>query len=111
MPSTATTGKAHHVSQRHREQQSSRRNDEDAATADNSPSSSSARRWWCNRVDCAFSGVSFSQSESHDVFEPRGASQVMWFERAYVYACFVERNVQLPLVFVAALTAGAQGRR
>lgn len=49
------------------------------------------------------------RAAEHDVFEPRGASQVMWFERTYVYACFVERNVLYPLLFLAALTAdGAQ---
>lgn len=41
----------------------------------------------------------------HDQYEPHEATRIMWFEKCYVYACFVERNVLYPLLFVAALTA------
>lgn len=40
-------------------------------------------------------------------FEPREAARVMWFEKTYVYACFFERNVLYPLLFLSALTADA----
>lgn len=41
----------------------------------------------------------------HNQYEPHEATRVMWFEKCYVYACFVERNVLYPLLFVAALTS------
>ena len=36
------------------------------------------------------------------------AAKVMWFERIFVFLCFVERNVVYPLVFLCGLTTSAQ---
>lgn len=41
----------------------------------------------------------------HNQYEPHEATRVMWFEKCFVYACFIERNVLYPLLFVAALTS------
>ncbi|XP_033628750.1 pecanex-like protein 1 isoform X1 [Asterias rubens] len=41
-------------------------------------------------------------------FEVRDAAKVMWFERIFVFLCFVERNVVYPLVFLCGLTTSAQ---
>lgn len=37
-------------------------------------------------------------------FEVHEPVRIMWFEKVYVYLCFVERNVLYPLVFLGALT-------
>nr|CAD7454179.1 unnamed protein product [Timema tahoe] len=44
------------------------------------------------------------RSHEHGQFEVRDAARVMWFEKAYVYLCFVERNVLYPVLFIGALT-------
>ncbi|GLV35789.1 pecanex [Carabus blaptoides fortunei] len=44
------------------------------------------------------------RSHEHGQYEVRNAAKVMWFEKVYVYLCFVERNVLYPLIFLAALT-------
>lgn len=47
------------------------------------------------------------RSGEHNQYEPHEATRVMWFEKCYVYACFAERNVLYPLLFVATLTSDA----
>lgn len=54
--------------------------------------------WLC------FANPILKQAE-YGQFEPREAARVMWFETTYVYACFIERNVLYPLLFISALTA------
>ncbi|XP_063226315.1 pecanex-like protein 1 isoform X2 [Bacillus rossius redtenbacheri] len=44
------------------------------------------------------------RSHEHGQFEVRDAAKVMWFEKMYVYLCFVERNLLYPVIFVGALT-------
>ncbi|KAF5299608.1 hypothetical protein FQA39_LY11523 [Lamprigera yunnana] len=44
------------------------------------------------------------RSHEYGQFQVRGAAKVMWFERIYVYLCFLERNMVYPLLFLAALT-------
>ncbi|KAL3266292.1 hypothetical protein HHI36_010472 [Cryptolaemus montrouzieri] len=44
------------------------------------------------------------RSFEHGYYEIKGPSKIMWFERVYVYLCFIERNIIYPLLFVAALT-------
>ena len=45
------------------------------------------------------------KSHEYDHFEVRQAAHVMWFERVYVMATFVEKNVIYPMVFLSALSA------
>ncbi|XP_020296793.1 pecanex-like protein 3 isoform X2 [Pseudomyrmex gracilis] len=44
------------------------------------------------------------RSHEHELFEVREPVKIMWFEKAYVYLCFLERNVLYPVVFLGALT-------
>ncbi|OXU21584.1 hypothetical protein TSAR_015155 [Trichomalopsis sarcophagae] len=44
------------------------------------------------------------RSFEHSQFEVRKPVKIMWFEKIYVYLCFVERNILYPLVFLGALT-------
>ncbi|CAH0560950.1 unnamed protein product [Brassicogethes aeneus] len=44
------------------------------------------------------------RSHEHDQYHIRGPAKVMWFEGAYVYLCFIERNIIYPLLFISALT-------
>jgi len=44
------------------------------------------------------------RSHEHAQFEVREPVRIMWFERAYVCLCFLERNVLYPVVFLGALT-------
>ncbi|KAG8233455.1 hypothetical protein J437_LFUL010566, partial [Ladona fulva] len=47
------------------------------------------------------------RAAEHERFEARGAARVMWFERAYVLLCFLEKNLLYPVLFLAALTEDA----
>lgn len=49
------------------------------------------------------------RSHEHGQFEVRDAAKVMWFEKAYVYMCLVERNIIYPLIFLTALTEDSPG--
>lgn len=42
-----------------------------------------------------------------DHYQIRGPAKIMWFETAYVYLCFLERNILYPLLFLSALTEEA----
>ncbi|XP_043476640.1 pecanex-like protein 1 [Leptopilina heterotoma] len=44
------------------------------------------------------------RSHEHAQFEVREPVRIMWFEKVYVYLCFVERNILYPVVFLGALT-------
>ncbi|XP_045480207.1 pecanex-like protein 1 [Harmonia axyridis] len=44
------------------------------------------------------------RSFEYGLYEIKGPSRIMWFERIYVYLCFLERNIIYPLLFVTALT-------
>ncbi|XP_012226316.2 pecanex-like protein 1 isoform X2 [Linepithema humile] len=44
------------------------------------------------------------RSYEHAQFEVREPVRIMWFEKAYVCLCFLERNVLYPIVFLGALT-------
>ena len=44
------------------------------------------------------------KSHEYDHFEVRQAARVMWFERIYVMATFIEKNLIYPLVFLSALS-------
>ncbi|XP_011688823.1 PREDICTED: pecanex-like protein 1 isoform X2 [Wasmannia auropunctata] len=44
------------------------------------------------------------RSHEHAQFEVREPVRIMWFEKFYVYLCFLERNVLYPVVFLGALT-------
>ena len=44
------------------------------------------------------------RSYEHAQFEVREQVRIMWFEKVYVYLCFVERNILYPVVFLGALT-------
>ncbi|CAK9799436.1 Pecanex-like protein 1 [Anthophora quadrimaculata] len=44
------------------------------------------------------------RSHEHAQFEVREPVKIMWFEKAYVCLCFLERNVLYPVVFLGALT-------
>ncbi|CAL1678982.1 unnamed protein product [Lasius platythorax] len=44
------------------------------------------------------------RSHEHAQFEVREPVRIMWFEKAYVCLCFLERNVLYPVVFLGALT-------
>ncbi|XP_026667841.1 pecanex-like protein 1 isoform X1 [Ceratina calcarata] len=44
------------------------------------------------------------RSHEHAQFEVCEPVKIMWFEKAYVCLCFVERNVLYPVVFLGALT-------
>ena len=44
------------------------------------------------------------RSYEHAQFEVREPVRTMWFEKVYVYLCFVERNILYPVVFLGALT-------
>ncbi|XP_076648981.1 pecanex isoform X2 [Halictus rubicundus] len=44
------------------------------------------------------------RSREHAQFEVREPVKIMWFEKAYVYLSFIERNVLYPIVFLGALT-------
>ncbi|XP_024868080.1 pecanex-like protein 1 isoform X1 [Temnothorax curvispinosus] len=44
------------------------------------------------------------RSHEHAQFEVREPVRIMWFEKAYVGLCFLERNVLYPVVFLGALT-------
>ncbi|KYM81387.1 Pecanex-like protein 1 [Atta colombica] len=44
------------------------------------------------------------RSHEHAQFEVREPVRIMWFEKAYVFLCFLERNVLYPVVFLGALT-------
>ncbi|XP_031828989.1 pecanex isoform X2 [Nomia melanderi] len=44
------------------------------------------------------------RSHEHAQFEVREPVKIMWFEKAYVYLSFLERNVLYPIVFLGALT-------
>ncbi|XP_064214797.1 pecanex-like protein 1 isoform X2 [Tribolium castaneum] len=37
-------------------------------------------------------------------YQIRGPAKIMWFERVYIYLCFVERNILYPLLFLSVLT-------
>ncbi|XP_071440736.1 pecanex-like protein 1 isoform X2 [Hetaerina americana] len=47
------------------------------------------------------------RAAEHDQFEVGVAARVMWFERAYVLLCFLEKNLLYPVLFLAALTEDA----
>ncbi|XP_046384119.1 pecanex-like protein 1 isoform X2 [Ischnura elegans] len=47
------------------------------------------------------------RSAEKNRFEAQGAARVMWFERAYVLLCFLEKNLLYPVLFLAALTEDA----
>ncbi|XP_031359029.1 pecanex-like protein 1 isoform X1 [Photinus pyralis] len=44
------------------------------------------------------------RAHEYGQYQVRGPAKVMWFERIYVYLCFLERNMLYPLIFLAALT-------
>lgn len=44
------------------------------------------------------------RSHEYAQFEVREPVRIMWFEKAYVCLCFLERNVLYPVVFLGALT-------
>lgn len=44
------------------------------------------------------------RSHEHAQFEVREPVRIMWFEKAYVCLCFLERNILYPVVFLGALT-------
>ncbi|XP_033209736.1 pecanex-like protein 1 isoform X3 [Belonocnema kinseyi] len=44
------------------------------------------------------------KSYEHTQFEVREQVRIMWFEKVYVYLCFVEKNILYPVVFLGALT-------
>ena len=44
------------------------------------------------------------KSHEYDHFEVRQAARVMWFERIYVAATFIEKNLIYPMVFLSALS-------
>ncbi|KAK2578679.1 hypothetical protein KPH14_012167 [Odynerus spinipes] len=44
------------------------------------------------------------RSHEHAQFEVREPVKIMWFEKAYVCLCFIERNILYPIVFLGALT-------
>ncbi|XP_076671234.1 pecanex [Andrena cerasifolii] len=44
------------------------------------------------------------RSHEHAQFEVREPVRIMWFEKAYVCLCFLERNVLYPVMFLGALT-------
>ncbi|XP_012134534.1 pecanex isoform X2 [Megachile rotundata] len=44
------------------------------------------------------------RSHEYPQFEVREPVKIMWFEKAYVCLCFLERNVLYPIVFLGALT-------
>nr|XP_050854657.1 pecanex-like protein 1 isoform X1 [Vespula vulgaris] len=44
------------------------------------------------------------RSHEHAQFEVREPVKIMWFEKAYVCLCFLERNILYPIVFLGALT-------
>ena len=44
------------------------------------------------------------KSHEYDHFEVRQAARVMWFERIYVMATFIEKNLIYPMVFLSALS-------
>ncbi|KZC13014.1 PREDICTED: pecanex-like protein 1 [Dufourea novaeangliae] len=44
------------------------------------------------------------RSHEHAQFEVREPVKIMWFEKAYVYLSFLERNILYPIVFLGALT-------
>ncbi|XP_063915633.1 pecanex-like protein 1 isoform X1 [Zophobas morio] len=37
-------------------------------------------------------------------YQIRGPAKIMWFEKMYIYLCFVERNILYPLLFLSVLT-------
>lgn len=37
-------------------------------------------------------------------YQINGPAKIMWFERIYIYLCFVERNILYPLLFLSVLT-------
>ncbi|XP_075233994.1 pecanex isoform X2 [Lycorma delicatula] len=45
------------------------------------------------------------RSHEHNQFEVREAAKVMWFEKFYVYLCFLERNILYPVLFLSCLTS------
>ncbi|XP_046982219.1 pecanex-like protein 1 [Schistocerca americana] len=47
------------------------------------------------------------RAHEHGQFEVRQPAKLMWFEKTYVYLCFLERNVLYPVLVVSALTADA----
>lgn len=47
------------------------------------------------------------RSLEHYQYQVRGPAKIMWFERVFVYLCFIERNILYPLLFLAALTEEA----
>ncbi|XP_067011369.2 pecanex-like protein 1 isoform X2 [Anabrus simplex] len=44
------------------------------------------------------------RAHEHGKFEVRHPARIMWFEKAYVYLCFLERNLLYPVLFLGALT-------
>ena len=44
------------------------------------------------------------KSHEYDHFEVRQAARVMWFERIYVMATFIEKNLIYPMVFLSVLS-------
>lgn len=38
---------------------------------------------------------------------PLDAAKVMWFEKAYAWLWFIERNIVYPVIFLSALTSNA----
>eukprot|EP00795_Rhopilema_esculentum_P002882 gene2882-1119_t len=47
------------------------------------------------------------KSSEYDIYEAFNVAHIMWFERAYVWLCVVERNVLYPLTFINCLTRDA----
>lgn len=44
------------------------------------------------------------KSFEHSQFEVREQVRIMWYEKIYIYLCFLERNVLYPLVILSALS-------
>lgn len=47
------------------------------------------------------------RSDEYGQFETKNVARVMWFEKAYVFLCFFERNVLYPAVILSAVTVDA----
>lgn len=45
------------------------------------------------------------RAREHGQFEVNTLSKIMWFEKVYIYLCFLEKNILYPLIICSAITA------
>ncbi|KAI5694056.1 hypothetical protein M8J75_010034 [Diaphorina citri] len=47
------------------------------------------------------------KANEYSQFEVRSQAKIMWFEKMFVYLCFLERNIVYPVLFIASITYDA----